>query len=67
MNTGVAVSAADFQEHRPRVFAVAYRVLGSATAAEDMVQDAACAGPPPTARTPHTRGPGSPRPSPGRA
>lgn len=29
-----------FQSHRPALFAVAYRMLGSATDAEDMVQDA---------------------------
>lgn len=40
MSNHVAASAADFQEHRPRMFAVAYRMLGSATEAEDIVQDA---------------------------
>ena len=29
-----------FQSHRPQLFAVAYRLLGSATDAEDVVQDA---------------------------
>src|SRR6185436_14069563 len=29
-----------FQSHRPALFAVAYRMLGSATDAEDVVQDA---------------------------
>ena len=29
-----------FQEHRRRLFAVAYRMLGSASDAEDVVQDA---------------------------
>jgi len=29
-----------FQAHRPRLFAVAYRMLGSASDAEDVVQDA---------------------------
>src|SRR5476649_1350039 len=29
-----------FQTHRPALFAVAYRMLGSATDAEDVVQDA---------------------------
>ena len=31
---------ASFQAVRPRLFGVAYRVLGSATDAEDVVQDA---------------------------
>jgi RNA polymerase sigma-70 factor (TIGR02957 family) len=30
----------DFEEHRPRLFGLAYRLLGSATEAEDAVQDA---------------------------
>ncbi|QUQ71057.1 RNA polymerase sigma-70 factor [Kutzneria sp. CA-103260] len=30
---------ADFERHRPRLFAVAYRLLGSAAEAEDAVQD----------------------------
>ncbi|MFJ8012418.1 RNA polymerase sigma-70 factor [Streptomyces sp. NPDC096339] len=40
MLTHVAASAADFEEHRPRMFGIAYRMLGSATEAEDIVQDA---------------------------
>jgi RNA polymerase sigma-70 factor (ECF subfamily) len=32
--------AASFQEVRPRLFGIAYRVLGSATDADDVVQDA---------------------------
>lgn len=32
--------AGDFEEHRPRMFAVAYRMPGSAAEAEDTVQDA---------------------------
>ncbi|MFK0237064.1 RNA polymerase sigma factor SigJ [Streptomyces vinaceus] len=31
---------ADFEEHRPRMFGIAYRMLGSAAEAEDAVQDA---------------------------
>ncbi|MBB4931606.1 RNA polymerase sigma-70 factor (ECF subfamily) [Lipingzhangella halophila] len=31
--------AREFQRHRPRLFALAYRMLGSATEAEDAVQD----------------------------
>lgn len=33
-------TAADFETHRPRLLAVAYRLLGSANDAEDAVQDA---------------------------
>ncbi|GGZ88143.1 DNA-directed RNA polymerase sigma-70 factor [Streptomyces subrutilus] len=40
MSTQGAAAAAAFQEHRPRMFAVAYRMLGSAVEAEDVVQDA---------------------------
>ncbi|MFD9522425.1 RNA polymerase sigma-70 factor [Streptomyces sp. NPDC059979] len=40
MSTHVAASAADFEEHRPRMFGIAYRMLGSAAEAEDAVQDA---------------------------
>ena len=32
--------AASFQAIRPRLFAIAYRVLASATDADDVVQDA---------------------------
>ncbi|MFI5670792.1 RNA polymerase sigma factor SigJ [Streptomyces sp. NPDC051704] len=31
---------ADFEEHRPRMFGIAYRMLGSAAEAQDAVQDA---------------------------
>ncbi|MGW8778256.1 RNA polymerase sigma factor SigJ [Streptomyces sp. NPDC055796] len=31
---------ADFEQHRPRMFGIAYRMLGSAAEAEDAVQDA---------------------------
>ena len=31
--------AAEFEQHRPRLFGVAYRVLGSASEAEDVLQD----------------------------
>ncbi|MDJ0380952.1 RNA polymerase sigma-70 factor [Streptomyces sp. G-G2] len=40
MTTRSAAPAAEFEEHRPRLFAVAYRMLGSAHEAEDLVQDA---------------------------
>lgn len=33
-------NAASFESHRPKLFAVAYRMLGSASEAEDVVQDA---------------------------
>ncbi|RNG03146.1 RNA polymerase sigma-70 factor [Streptomyces botrytidirepellens] len=32
-------AAADFEAHRPRLFSLAYRMLGSASEAEDVVQD----------------------------
>jgi RNA polymerase sigma-70 factor (ECF subfamily) len=35
-----AAHAASFQAVRPRLFGVGYRVLGSATGADDVVQDA---------------------------
>ena len=47
-----------FQAHRAALFAIAYRMLGSATDAEDVLQDAwlrfsaARAGRPPLARRP---------------
>ncbi|MFG2980902.1 RNA polymerase sigma factor SigJ [Streptomyces sp. NPDC048258] len=34
-----AESAAEFEAHRPRLFSLAYRMLGSASEAEDVVQD----------------------------
>ncbi|WP_327412819.1 RNA polymerase sigma-70 factor [Streptomyces sp. NBC_01233] len=40
MNTHVTATDADFEEHRPRMFGIAYRMLGSAAEAEDTVQDA---------------------------
>ncbi|MFJ9339276.1 RNA polymerase sigma-70 factor [Streptomyces sp. NPDC101733] len=40
MSTQSAAPVADFEEHRPRMFAVAYRMLGSAAEAEDVVQEA---------------------------
>ncbi|MFF1557399.1 RNA polymerase sigma-70 factor [Streptomyces sp. NPDC058279] len=40
MNTPASASAADFEEHRGRMFGIAYRMLGSAHEAEDTVQDA---------------------------
>ncbi|WP_405446448.1 RNA polymerase sigma-70 factor [Streptomyces erythrochromogenes] len=40
MISHVTASAADFEEHRPRMFGIAYRMLGSAAEAEDIVQDA---------------------------
>src|ERR1700754_3945596 len=38
--TNHADRAAVFEEHRPRLFGLAYRLLGSAVDAEDMVQSA---------------------------
>ncbi|WP_405703949.1 RNA polymerase sigma-70 factor [Streptomyces sp. NBC_00069] len=40
MITQDAAPGADFEEHRPRMFGIAYRMLGSAAEAEDTVQDA---------------------------
>jgi len=40
MMMSVTMSADDFESRRPRLFAVAYRMLGSASEAEDVVQDA---------------------------
>ena len=41
MNDAVTTGAlADFEQARPRLFGIAYRMLGSATEAEDIVQDA---------------------------
>ncbi|MEV0413204.1 RNA polymerase sigma-70 factor [Streptomyces sp. NPDC050448] len=40
MSTQDAARIADFEEHRPRMFGIAYRMLGSAAEAEDTVQDA---------------------------
>lgn len=41
MNDPVTTGALDdFQTHRPRMFGIAYRMLGSATEAEDIVQEA---------------------------
>ncbi|MFH8443959.1 RNA polymerase sigma-70 factor [Streptomyces sp. NPDC018026] len=41
MSTATTPSAADdFERHRPRLFGIAYRMLGSADEAEDAVQDA---------------------------
>lgn len=40
MSTHVAAPAAGFEEHRARMFGIAYRMLGSAAEAEDTVQDA---------------------------
>ncbi|MEU6868534.1 RNA polymerase sigma-70 factor [Streptomyces sp. NPDC046876] len=40
MITRSTAGAAEFEEHRPRMFGIAYRMLGSATEAEDAVQDA---------------------------
>ncbi|MEU3253879.1 RNA polymerase sigma-70 factor [Streptomyces sp. NPDC006997] len=38
--TIAAAPAAEFEQHRPRLFGLAYRMLGSAHEAEDAVQDA---------------------------
>jgi RNA polymerase sigma-70 factor (ECF subfamily) len=40
VSTELDQAAADFQTVRPRLFGIAYRMLGSATEAEDVVQDA---------------------------
>ncbi|MET9962130.1 RNA polymerase sigma-70 factor [Streptomyces sp. NPDC006326] len=40
MSTQTAACAAEFEEHRGRMFGIAYRMLGSAAEAEDTVQDA---------------------------
>lgn len=40
MSTHPAAAVADFEEHRPRMFGIAYRMLGSAAEAEDTVQEA---------------------------
>lgn len=40
MTTDNAATGADFEEHRQRMFGIAYRMLGSAHEAEDVVQDA---------------------------
>ncbi|WP_405761647.1 RNA polymerase sigma-70 factor [Streptomyces sp. NBC_00045] len=40
MITQDATAVADFEQHRPRMFGIAYRMLGSAAEAEDTVQDA---------------------------
>ena len=36
----MADALATFQEHRPRLFGIAYRMLGTATEADDVLQDA---------------------------
>ncbi|MGY4393143.1 RNA polymerase sigma-70 factor (TIGR02957 family) [Streptomyces sp. TE12347] len=38
--THITASDADFEENRPRMFGIAYRMLGSAAEAEDTVQEA---------------------------
>jgi RNA polymerase sigma-70 factor, ECF subfamily len=38
--TAIELDAAGFEAHRPRLFSIAYRMLGSASEAEDVVQDA---------------------------
>ncbi|MFG2877148.1 RNA polymerase sigma-70 factor [Streptomyces sp. NPDC048337] len=40
MSTHNSAAIADFEEHRPRMFGIAYRMLGSAAEAEDTVQEA---------------------------
>jgi RNA polymerase sigma-70 factor (TIGR02957 family) len=40
VTTGIDDSLAVFQANRPRLFGIAYRMLGSATAAEDLLQEA---------------------------
>ena len=38
--TAIELDEAGFEAHRPRLFSIAYRMLGSASEAEDVVQDA---------------------------
>ena len=40
MSTDLDLAASVFDDQRPRLFGIAYRMLGSATEAEDVVQDA---------------------------
>ncbi|MEV6270860.1 RNA polymerase sigma factor SigJ [Kribbella sp. NPDC051936] len=40
MTIGVVDEVAEFEQQRPRLFGIAYRMLGEATEAEDVVQDA---------------------------
>ena len=35
-----------FEEQRPRLLGIAYRILGTLTDADDVLQEAGCAGPP---------------------
>jgi DNA-directed RNA polymerase specialized sigma24 family protein len=53
-----------FEEQRPRLFGLAYRLLGSAAEAEDAVQDAFVRWHTADPRTSRTRPRGSRRPSP---
>lgn len=48
--------AAEFAEHRPALVGAAYRVVGSMTDAEDVVQETWLRGPPPTAPRSATTG-----------
>ncbi|HEY9335369.1 MAG TPA: sigma factor [Kribbella sp.] len=40
MTIGVVDEVAEFEQQRPRLFGIAYRMLGEASEAEDVVQDA---------------------------
>ena len=46
---GTGDGASEFEAARPKLMAIAYRMLGSVAEAEDVVGDVACAGPRPTA------------------
>ncbi|MEV0181103.1 sigma factor [Streptomyces sp. NPDC050625] len=56
--------AEEFEAHRPRLFGLAYRMLGSAEEAEDTVQERSCVSTARTARTSSIRRPGWPERSP---
>ena len=51
------MTADPFTVHRGLLFTVAYEMLGSASDAEDVLQEPGCGGPPPTGPGSATRGP----------
>ncbi|MEV0986133.1 sigma factor [Streptomyces sp. NPDC049949] len=53
----------DFEEHRPRMFGIACRMLGSAAEAQDTVRDARLRWSSAGREDVERPGPGSPRPS----